>query len=363
MAIDFQFPASGWTATSPASGDANPDGSTLKVSAPTAQSPSSGQRFANADNSDSNVIVALVAGNANPQYLTGVALTYRFELYNGAGARVFLSNPVPSGTTATSIAIPLNLEGLEGDQVYSWQARAEYQGQVGPWSPRTAFVEVPPIVAGYIRGNELYDPLYTGKSIGEISGPYEFVPGVGIRLLAQTSYVTYQLQQTLNRGEISALVTNITSGTPGVKTKIFSMSQGLEDITTNPRRFTVEKRGGSDAGAVAWRVITSDDQIETIGAERTTHRFLFNNLYYWRATFGGDGRNGAFNLTVADGGVGGSVFYDYGKEYSGDYNPNPHMVFLGSPPSRSGPDNQTVPNMVIRQLWVSGRPRPAFATK
>ena len=323
----------------------------LKASAPTPQSPVNGQKLVQ------DAPIVLVVSNSTTPYASGVALTYKFELYNAAGAKVYTSPNVNGGSGTTSHVVTLT---LEGDQPYTWQARAEYQGGVGPYSSRGSFVT--PQTDGYIRGNELYDPLFNGKTVGE-GHDVAFVPGVGIRLLNQTSFVRYALQQTLANGEISMLVTNITSGTPGVKTKVFSMSEGDDDLTTNRRRFTVEKRGGSDAGAVAFRVITSEDQIETIGAERRALRFVFTTLYYWRATFGGDGRNGVFNLTIDEGGVGGDNIYNYGKEYSGTYDPNPHLVFLGSPPNRSGPDSQTVPNMVIRQVWVSSRPRPAYANK
>ena len=332
--------------------DANTDGTLLKASAPRPQSPINLQRLT------TEQVVTLVIANAVPTYAPTATFTYRFEVMNAAGAVIYTSPNVTSGAGTTSHTVPV---ALPEDQTYQWQARAVSQGVIGSISSRASFVIEAP--EGYIRGNELYDPLFNGKSVGELNEAV-FVPGVGIRLLSQTAWVKYVLPQTLTDGEISMLVTNITNGTSGTKTKVFSMSEGDSDMTTNRRRFTVEKRGGVDAGAIAFRVITSEDQIETIGGERVVPtRFLFNSLYFWRATFGGDGRNGRFNLTIDDGGVGGSRIYDYGKEYSGTYDPRPHHVYLGSPANRSGPDSQTLPNMVIRQLWVSSRPRPTFANR
>lgn len=339
------------SAASPAQIDANADGSLLKANAPTPRSPINGQRLT------TEQAVTLEISNSVGTYIDEV-FSYRFEVLNAAGSVIYTSPDVVGGAGTTSHTLAT---ALAEDQTYQWQARAMSQGVTGPVSSRVSFVIEPP--EGYIRGNELYDPLFNGKTVGEINGPVAFVPGEGIRLLTQSSYVSYRLPQTLTKGEISMLVWNITSGTPGVKTKIFSMSQGSGDITTDPRRFTVEKRGGSDAGAVAWRVISNEDQIETIGPERLVLRFLFNTVYYWRATFGRDNRNGDFNLTINEGGVGGPRIYEFGKEYSGLYDPNPHMVYLGAPPTRSGPDSQTVPNMVIRQVWVSSRPRPSFARR
>jgi hypothetical protein len=331
---------------------ANADGSALKVSAPTAVSPNNGVHL------EQQTPVTLVLTNSSGAFATGLSLTYVFEVLNPGGAVVYSSPLIAQGSGTTSHTVSAD---LEGESPYTWQARAVYQGISGPVSSRASFFAPP--TDGYIKGNELYDPLTNGKTVGEIHGPVKFEPGVGIRFLDATAYVSYQMPATLSTGEISALVWNITSGTLGTKTKVFSMGQGYDDLTTNARRFTVEKRGSGDAGAVAWRVITSDDQIETIGQERQVFKFLFTTLYYWRATFGDDGRNGFFNLTIDEGGVGGSRMYNYGKEYSGSYNPSPHVVYLGSPSTRSGPDSQTVPNMVIRQLWVSSRPRPAYATK
>jgi hypothetical protein len=358
IAIACSKPASSPSAPSAASPaqvdettDANADGTLLKASAPRLQSPINAQRLT------TEQAVTLVISNSVATYVPTEVFSYRFEVLNAAGAVIYTSPNVAGGAGTTSHTVPV---ALPEDQTYQWQARAVSQGVTGSISSRASFVIEAP--EGYARGNELYDPLFNGKTIGQ-GFDVAFVPGVGIRLLSQTSYVRYALPQTLTSGEISVLVTNITSGTSGTKTKVFSMSEGDDDMTTNRRRFTVEKRGGVDAGAVAFRVITSEDQIETVGDERVKLRFLFNNLYFWRAAFGGDGRNGSFNLTIDDGGVGGSRMYDYGKPYSGSYNPNPHVIFLGSPPNRSGPDSQTVPNMVIRQLWVSSRPRPNYANK
>ena len=39
------------------------------------------------------------------------------------------------------------------------------------------------------------------------------------------------------------------------------------------------------------------------------------------------------------------------------------FVYLGGGPARGGLDGQTVPGMIIRQVWVSQRPRPDFANR
>ena len=39
---------------------------------------------------------------------------------------------------------------------------------------------------------------------------------------------------------------------------------------------------------------------------------------------------------------------------------NPHVVYIGAPIGRSGIDGASVDHATIRQVWVSGNPRPVF---
>ena len=212
---------------------------------------------------------------------------------------------------------------------------------------------------GYIRGNELYDPLVSGVTIGEKHGPLTFIPGVGVRLETQLSYISYQLPQTLNEGEFSILVTGMPANTEGDKTKLFAMGQNYDDIVTNERRMTVEKRG-DPAGVIAWRFITHDDQVDTEGADRQFFDFQASQTYFWQATW----RNNRFNLLIKEGGADGRTIYNLGKNFNGrPYDPTPHVVYIGAPVGRSGESGASVDHAIIRQVWVSSRPRPAFANK
>jgi hypothetical protein len=147
--------------------------------------------------------------------------------------------------------------------------------------------------------------------------------------------------------------------TEGEKTKVFAMSQGDGDLTTNERRMTLEKRGDTE-GTIAWRLITDRDQIETCCHERVGYPFQASLVYLFRATWG---FNFFFRVTIHEGGVGGREVYNFGKGFNGYYDPDPHVVFIGAPPNRSGPTNQSIEFAVYRQLWVSHRPRPSFASK
>jgi len=329
--------------------NANPDGSTIKASAPTPQSPINGQRLEQADS------ISLVVANTTLRFGTGVAVTYRFQLFNAAGAMIVDAGNVAQGGSGTTTYV--TTAQLEGDQTYGWQARAESQGEAGPWSSRATFVAAQ--TTGYMRGNELYDPLINGVTIGEKHGPLTFIPGVGVRLETQLSYISYMLPQTLTEGEFSILVTDMPANTEGDKTKLFAMGQNYDDIVTNDRRMTVEKRG-DPAGVVAWRFITHGDQIDTEGAERQFVNFQASQTYFWQATW----RNNRFDLIIREGGVDGRLIYNQGKNFKGRaYDPNPHVIYIGAPVGRSGESGASVDHATIRQVWVSGRPRPAFANK
>ena len=334
----------------PGAADAAPDGSTLKVTAPVPRSPINGQR-------PTELPLTFVAGNAQPTFVTELALTYRFEILTAAGVKVYEAGGVAAGAGgATAVAIPDNV-ALEPEATYQWRVRAEHQGLAGPWSAAATFVA--PVFKGYLRGAELYDPLINRETVGTTHGPVTFIPGVGIKLETQLSYVHYVLPQTLTEGEFSILATNIHTNTEGHKRKMFSMAQGFDDIVTNERRMTVEKRG-NPPGIIAWRFITHGDQVDTIGNEREVREFNPALDYFWQATW----RNNFFNLIIKEGGVHGTVIYDKGKHFEGRaYDPNPHVVFLGAPVGRSGLEGASVDGVIIRQVWVSGNPRPSFASR
>jgi hypothetical protein len=327
--------------------EANADGSLLKATAPTLQSPVNGVKLS------ANEPVQLVIGNSTATFAPDVPLSYRFELTNAAGAVV--EDVVVEGGVGSTVRRVTT--ALEGEQMYQWRARAEYQGLAGPWSARQAFIS--PQSEGYIRGNELYDPLINGKTVGEIHGPVQFIPGVGAKLLDWNAYISYQLPETLYEGEYSLLVTNMPANTEGDKQKVMAMAQGYSDLTTNDRRMTVEKRGDPQ-GTIAFRFLTHDDAAETVGSERRGYPFRADRLYLFQATW----RNNFFNVHIKEDGAEGHTVYDFGKPYHGrPYDPKPHVVFVGAPVARSGSNAASIENTIYKQIWVSPNPRPAFANK
>lgn len=323
-------------------GDAAADGSTLKVTAPTPTSPANGSRLEDFE-------VTLRVNSATARFETGtVPLAHRFELLRG-GQAVESFRGVATQWKPTI--------AFESDTEYGWRVRAEQGTAFGPWSPTWTF-RTPEQPRGYNIAGELYDPLYTGDTVGALVGPTAWVPGVGIRLNDFTSHVEYVLPQTIPEGEFSMLVTNTPANTEGGKTKIMSMREGRSDLTTNDRRFTIEKRG-NPPGIVAWRVITKNSQEDTVGAERVSRDFQANRWYLWVATY----RNNRIQLDIFEDGASGRRIYSFGKHIELPYDPNPHLAYIGAPVGRGGPADATVPGMIAKQVWLSSRPRPAFANK
>lgn len=316
------------------------DGSTLKVAAPTPVSPVNGAQ------PDSFVLVSNKVGgkfdpNVNPSY------EFEIKTANGTTVSACTSTVTPGGGTTVSYTPTCS---LEFDSPYTWRVRAVHQGAVGPWSAAASFRSAS---GGFIRGNEVFDPLTNGRTVGEVIGNVTFIPGVGVRLNDFGAHIRYRLPQTLTTGEFSIIITNMATNTEGDKTKVMAMSEGLDDIVINDRRFTVEKRGDPE-GIVAWRFITRDTQIDTEGAEREFVAFDPNESYLFTTTW-----NGFFNLRIQRGGSNGPTIYSKGKGYEGVYDPSPHYAFIGAPFGRSGPTAATVPGMIVRNVWISPRPRPA----
>jgi hypothetical protein len=327
----------------PGGTDAGPNGETLKATAPTPQSP--------INNAQPDQQLVLTAGKSTSTFDSSFAATYtyEFEIRNAGNTTVCTSGSIGGGSGSSVSWTPSGCT-LEFDAPHTWRVRATSQGAFGPWSSAASFRSA---AGGFIRGNEVFDPLTNGRTVGEVVGNVTWIPGVGVRLNEYTSHIRYRLPQTLVQGEFSLIITGVATNTEGDKTKLFAMSEGLADLITNDRRMTVEKRGDPE-GIVAWRFISHEDQVDTEGAERQFVAFDPGQAYLWTATW-----NGVFSVRVQQGGASGPTIYHKGKGYRGAYDPNPHFAFIGAPPGRSGVTAATVPGMIVRNVWISPHPRPA----
>jgi hypothetical protein len=325
---------------------ATTDPVTLKVNAPVLVSPVGGIQL-----TEANATVTFQA--ATGKFVNGQVYTYRVQLFNNAETTM-LDEKLG---TALSYKFPTS---FDPDTLYKWRVRAEYQGATGPWTTMATFRSMLK-PRGYIKDGELYDPLDDGKTVGTIFGPTTWIPGVGLRLDAEETYVEYDLGATVSSGEFSLLASGLSviSGTEDPKLRVMSMREGGAAINDNIYRMTVDKRGN---GATAWRFLSGSNAagtyIETTSRERVPFPFHEALTYFYKATWG----DYSFHVLVQEGGIGGDTVYDGGKDYDGVYQPQPHLAYLGSPyaPGDRG-DPSSVDGMIVRQVWLSRNPRPSWA--
>jgi len=327
---------------------AGPDGSTLKVSAPTPVSP------VNSQQTEGSVVLTATKSQAK---FADFPLSYEFEVHNASNQRVYSSGVTGGAGSGNNVSHTVG-GALEFDQPHTWRVRAAYQGSVGPWSSAASF-RTP--AGGYLRGTELFDPLTNGRTVGTMVGPTQFVPGQGIKLLAHEGRVTYQLEATLTEGEFSAMVTGIDEGSPGDKTKVLTMQEGHGDPTPNDYRFTLEKRGASyqTPGAVTFRIITGDSREESSinDGTRIAINFSDERWYFWKMSW----RTGFAAVEVREDSPTGRIIYAQSRTTNGHpYRPTPHVIHLGQPVGRGGSDDASIPGAIYKNIWVSSRPRPNF---
>lgn len=335
----------------PASDDLGPGGSTLKAPAPTLQSPANGTQLTVTSN------VALVSGNVTGTNIS-IPITLEYEVRNAAGA--LLANPkVPQGSGATTTFTFTST--LETSATYSWRTRATYAGAFGPWSSNFTF-KAPDIPPSYIRGNEIFDSLTDGKTVGTVNGSVQWLPGIGVKLVGQTSNIQYVLPTNLQAGTFSLMVTGVDESNPGDKSKIMSMQENGGDITSNDYRMTAELRGRSyiTPGAVQARFITGDagNEGRIFDTARIVCDFSDSAWYLWRVTW----QTGSYTLEVRRDGPTGPVIYSQSRGTgSSPYRPVPHVIYIGAPVGRAGPIDGTAAGMIAKNLWVSPlQTRPPF---
>jgi hypothetical protein len=336
----------------PAGAPAAEGSPTLKASTPTPSDPIHNFKV-------QNLRPTLTIANAIATHAT-VTLQHRIQVLDSSGAVVVDSGVLPSSGTTTSYTLTTD---LIADKAYTWRARAEYDGRYGAWSSAVTFLT--PELTGYILGQELYDPLTDGKSVGSVVGSVDFLPGIGARLNSHGSRITYTLPETLMAGEFSIMVTGIDEGSPGDKSKVMSMQEGGGDITTNDYRATVEQRGRDypDPGYIVFRFINGEGDDEDYINDAQRHAPSVNmsdeKWYFWKLSW----TNAWARLEVRADGEQGPVIWEGSVSTNGHrYAPVPHVIHIGAPVGRGGEKDATIPGLTAKNLWVSARPRPSFPT-
>lgn len=339
----------GPSATNGAAANAAADGSTLKVSAPGVVSPVN-----DAQQSDVPTLTASASAAKFGAALPG-ALTYRFQVFDNAATMVQDSGQVGSLAWRPTVQLAFKVR-------HTWRVRAEYGADAGPWSASGSFISSE---GGYIRGAEVFDPLFNGTTVGQAIGPVSMT-SEGARLESNLAYIRYALPVTITSGEFAVEIKGLRANAPGDKSKVFGLMQGnpdSNDYITNDYRVDVQYRGtsGFPPNSVTYRVLYGSATDTSVRYEPTTDQRLAavlnlnpNTWYYWRYTWGRTVR-----VTVSEGGPGGRVLYDVQRNSTnGSYNPQPMYAFIGVPTGRSGAESASIPGTIYRNVWISTRPKP-----
>ncbi len=248
---------------------------------------------------------------------------------------------VPEGGDGrTAFTVPAELQ--PATRMY-WRARAVQGTSASSWSEAAMFRTK---LVGYSRPGELYDPLIHSESIGSVVGAHTFIPGKGIRLETETSYVQYELASVTTSGEFSVEVEGLHPNGPDHKLKIFTMNDRPADPSFSSMYMATMYRGinGNPDNCIAFKAVFGSQSriLEPDGAKRRASIFFLDpsRTYFWKATW-----DSGFNLVVADGGVNGNVIYDYGQSAGGSY--QPRYAWLGSNQAVSGTDAGTFPEAIV----------------
>ena len=301
----------------------------------------------------------LVASTSTPTFVTSATFTYRIQLADSASTLVGEQVGITAGADGRVIWTIAN--NLDIDKTYKWRARAESGTAFGPWSAYRTFLtpNSPSAMPSSQTATTLWDNLTDGKTIGRPTNmEFTVASGTvrgGARTISFLSYIQYPLLQTLTQGEFSFYVDNFNPLALGGKTKFSSQSSDAADVTTDPWRFTLKKRGTSysSPGQVRWRIITGDGANRVYDGGPWQPTLDKTKTHFVSTTWG----NGRVTLLMAEAdpttGALGTQRLNVSGSYSGTYRPNPHMVYIGVEPGRAGEEDASVPNMTVRWVWVS----------
>ena len=255
------------------------------------------------------------------------------------------------GDGRTSFTVPSDLQPTT--RMY-WRARAVQGSSQSSWSEPAMFRTK---LVGYSRPGELYDPLIHGETIGTIVGAHTWVPGKGIRLDQETSYVRYQLAEAMTSGEFSVEVEGLRPNGPDHKLKIFSMNDRDADPSFSDMYMAAMYRGinGNPPNCISFKaVFGSQSRIaEPNSQERNASIRMLDpaRTYFWKATWGSE-----FRLLVLDGGIGGSSIYEMAQSVGGTLRGT--HAWLGSNQAITGSDAGTFPGATYKNLFIGTRSRP-----
>ena len=328
-------------------------GGTATLTAPAPVSPVNGEQLAtlrptltvqNATSSQSGARTYEFQVSDRTDFSIGASLTASFIVsVNQTG--------VPEGDGRTSFTVSQDLQ--PATRMF-WRARVVQGSSSSSWSETASFRTK---VAAFSSAGELYDPLI-GETIGTVVGAHSWVPGKGIRLETERSYVRFQLAQAMTNGEFSVEVEGLHPNGPNHKLKIFSMNDRDADPSFSDMYMSAMYRGidGNPPNCISFKAVFGS-QARIAEPDRPQRNASVRMLdpsrtYFWKATWGSE-----FRLLVLDGGIAGSSIYELAQSVGGTLRGT--HAWLGSTQAVTGTDAGTFPGATYRNLFIGNKPRPS----
>ena len=286
--------------------------------------------------------------------------TYEFQVSTSSSfATVALSRGgvAENASGRTSFVVDSDLQSTTR---YYWRSRVSQGSSNSEW---TAVGRFRTKTVGYNNPRELFDPLVAGETVGTIFGAHTWVPGEGLRLTSRTSYVQYALPATVAAGEFSMEIKGVAPGGPIGKPRLFSMLNGTGRLDLSKYQMNVQYRGtqGNPDNCIAFKAVWGDEDVKLEPELHERHadvRLLDPaRWYYFQATWDAL----TFRLIVREDGPTGREIYNRAKTSPpgyGPYAPTPHYAYLGANEAALGGEDGTVPNITIRNVWLSDKARP-----
>ncbi len=298
-------------------------GATLKITAPSPQSPINNVRI------ETFTIPPLTATAATPTEGGNITPQYRFQLFNDAGVQVAEGfQNLPNWTP---------LVNLDFDKTYTWQVRAEFQGDLGPWSAKAAFVSPN---GGFIRGQEIFDPLSNERTVGtQIGG--RFIKGQGWLATGLADGIDYRIP-TCSACTVEFDVTNFGRGEGEpymADVKWISMGDAATfgDFATfrnHPWKMHLEQRADGDGSGMKliWRNggLGDGEPGDHLGKQDPAIDWQGDVVYHFTLTWNPSGFEIFVGQTQADGSVTNNKRW-FADGFGGNaYAPPNHVISLGT---------------------------------
>jgi len=329
--------------------DAGPDGSTLKINAPTIVFPTNNVQLARSQ----PFVVTL--NNVNGMFAT-FPVTYELEIRNANTNQVVGTNrkfPASSGQQ-TSFTVT---DDLAFETNHAARVRATYRNSVGPWSAVGTFRTGPRAVLNTQTG-EVFDPLTEGFTVGKQKGG-RFIEGVGWQALTRDDGIDYDIPTCINcRVEFD--LTNVSEG-EGVccerDMKFLSMGDAnafgdFDAFRNHDWKMHLVQRGDGDGTGleIIWRnggtEVDGNPGDHRIKMTCCGPDFKDSNVFHFVVEWNPSG----YHISVGTNG-GPQVPYLVADGFDGiPYAPPNHRVSLGCYPRE-----ETIPGAIYRNVTVTPR--------